>query len=204
MKIKICGITNLEDAKLCAELGSDAIGFIFYKQSKRYVEPRIVKEIINHLPPFLTKVGVFVNEDVAEVNSIAEEVGLNIVQLHGDETPEYSNKINLPIIKAFRIKEDFDFSILSEYKNCSFLLDSFHNDEYGGTGLKFNWDKIPEKIKDKIILAGGVSENNIKQIYQEIRPYAIDVSSSVEVKPGIKDHKRIKRLFEKYNELRKL
>lgn len=203
MKSKICGITNIEDAKICAELGADAIGFIFYKKSKRYVAPKVVKEIINKLPPFLLKVGVFVNEDINVVNSIAKEIGLNIIQLHGDESPEYLKDVNLPVIKAFRVNDEFDFSQLENYENCSFLFDSFHKDEYGGTGLKFNWNEIPNKIRKKIILAGGISEENIEKIYKDIKPYAIDVSSSVEVNPGKKDHKELKKIFVKLNEVRK-
>lgn len=203
MKAKICGITNIEDAKICAELGADAIGFIFYKKSKRYVEPNIVKEIITQLPPFLIKVGVFVNEDINVVNSIAQEVGVNIIQLHGDESPEYLKDVNLPVIKAFRVNDEFDFSKLDNYENCSFLFDSFHKDEYGGTGLKFNWNEIPNKIRKKIILAGGISEENVEEIYRDIKPYAIDISSSVEVSPGKKDHKELQKLFEKLNEVRK-
>lgn len=203
MKAKICGITNISDAKICAEIGADAIGFIFYKKSKRYVAPKVVKEIIKKLPPFILKVGVFVNEDINIVNSIAKEVGLNIIQLHGDETPEYLKDVNYPVIKAFRVNDEFDFSQLENYENCSFLFDSFDKDEYGGTGLKFNWDEIPSNIRNKIILAGGISEENIENIYRDIKPYAIDISSSVEVSPGKKDHKKIKRLFKKINEVRK-
>lgn len=203
MKAKICGITNVEDAKICAELGADAVGFIFYKKSNRYVSPKVVNEIINQLPPFLLKVGVFVNEDINVVNSIAKEVGLNIIQLHGDESPEYLKDVNLPVIKAFRVNVEFDFSTLENYENCFFLFDSFQKDEYGGTGLKFDWNKIPNKIRKKIILAGGIAEENIENIYRDIKPYAIDVSSSVEVSPGKKDHKELIRLFIKINEVRK-
>jgi len=204
LKIKICGITNIKDAKNAVELGADAIGFIFYKKSKRYVDPEIVKSIISELPAFVMKVGVFVNEDPALVNNITKNIKLNAVQLHGDELPEYLSQINCPVIKAFRVDDNFDFKKLSLYKNCTYLLDSFDQKEYGGTGLKFDWNVIPREMSEKIILAGGISSENIEFIYNKILPYAIDVSSSVEIEPGIKDINKLKRLFEKYNELRKI
>jgi phosphoribosylanthranilate isomerase len=200
LKIKICGITNYKDARLCSDLGVDAIGFIFYKKSKRYVTPKIVKEIVSQLPPLLLKVGVFVNEEPAVVNLVAKDIGLNLIQLHGDESPDYLNKIYLPIIKAVRIKDEFDFSELAKYNNCSFLLDSFNKDEYGGTGQKFDWDRIPFFLREKIILAGGISEKDIDDLVKRINPYAIDISSSVELSPGIKDHKKLKNLFRKIKE----
>ncbi len=203
MKVKICGITNLEDAKLSYDLGADAIGFIFYQKSKRYIEPKEAKEIINQLPVFLQRVGVFVNESSKEINKIAKEIKLNLIQLHGEEPPEVIDDIELPVIKVFRVNENFDYSILSKYKNCSFLLDTFNENEYGGTGQQFNWRKIPSELKGKIILAGGISENNVGSIYKEINPYAIDVSSSIEIEPGKKDHKKLKQLFQKLYELRK-
>lgn len=203
MKVKICGITNIEDAKLCNELGTDAIGFIFYRKSKRYVKPELVKKIISELPPFLMKIGVFVNEDPSVINKIADYVKLNVIQLHGDELPEYLEKIKYPVIKAFRVNNTFNFEVLRDYENSSFLLDSLHPKEYGGTGLKFDWAKIPNDIKNKIILAGGISEENIDEIYNKISPYAIDVSSSVENEPGKKDHAKLKSLFAKIIEVRK-
>ena len=203
MKVKICGITNLEDAKLSYDFGADAIGFVFYQKSKRYIEPKEAKEIINQLPVFLLRVGVFVNESAKEINEIARELKLNLIQLHGEEPPEMIDDIELPVIKAFRVNENFDYSIVSKYKNCSFLLDAYNENEYGGTGQKFNWRKIPSELKEKIILAGGISKNNVEQIYKEVNPYAIDVSSSIEIKPGKKDHKKLKQLFQKIYELRK-
>jgi phosphoribosylanthranilate isomerase len=203
MKVKICGITKLEDAKLAYELGADAIGFIFYEKSKRYIEPKKAKEIMNQLPVFLLRVGVFVNESAKEINEIARDIKLNLIQLHGEEPAEMIYDIELPVIKAFRVNENFDYSILSKYKNCSFLLDAYNENEYGGTGQKFNWRKIPSELKEKIILAGGISENNVEQIYKEVNPYAIDVSSSIEIEQGKKDHFKIKQLFQKIYELRK-
>lgn len=204
MKIKICGITNYDDASLCANLGADAIGFIFYDKSKRYVPPEKVKKIIEATPPFLLKIGVFVNEKTEIINRIAKDIKLNMIQLHGDELPEDVEKISLPVIKAFRVSDNFDFTILDKYESCNYLLDTFSKTDFGGTGDKFNWNKIPYQLKSKIILAGGISIKNIKQVSEEISPYAVDISSSVEVKPGIKDHKKLKKLFEKINELRNI
>jgi phosphoribosylanthranilate isomerase len=202
LKVKICGITNFEDAELCAQLGADALGFIFYKKSKRYVNPDTARDIINSLPPFVIKVGVFVNEEPRIVNKIAEKVKLNIIQLHGDETPEYLHQIEYPVIKAFRVNEEFDFERIKEYKDCSFLLDAFHTNEYGGAGIKFNWNLIPDSIKDQIILAGGISKDNIESVNKLVNPYAVDLSSSLEAEPGIKDPKKIHELFMKINSIK--
>lgn len=202
MRIKICGITNIEDAEICTELGADALGFIFYKKSKRYIDPYKVKSIISMLPPFINKVGVFVNEEANIINTIAKDLKLSSIQLHGDESAEIINYIDYPVIKAFRVDENFDYKRLNQYKDSYLLLDTFHQHEYGGTGEKFNWDAIPEKIKGKIILAGGVSVNNLEFIYNKIRPYAVDISSSIELEPGKKDHDKVKKLFKKYNDLR--
>ena len=202
LRVKICGITNIEDALLAQELGADAIGFIFYQKSKRYVSPEIAESISKILSPFLMKIGVFVNEKIEEINNISTRVKLNAVQLHGEESPEVIDKINLPVIKSFRINNEFDFSILNKYKNVSFLLDSFSKDEYGGTGKTFNWDLIPNEFKNKIILSGGISIDNVEEVIIKISPSAIDVSSSLEEYPGKKDHQKLKQFFEKVNSLR--
>jgi len=201
MKVKVCGITNIEDAKLSCDLGADAIGFIFYQKSKRFIEPNKAKKILKHLPAFIIKVGVFVNETPEKINKISKEIKLNLIQLHGEEYPEAVVKIDLPVIKAFRVKENFDYSLLKKYKNCSFLLDAYNNKEYGGTGQKFNWNKIPVELKNKIILSGGVSINNIEKIFNEINPAAIDISSSLETEHGKKDKNKMKKFFKKYNSL---
>jgi phosphoribosylanthranilate isomerase len=197
MKVKICGITNIEDARISYQLGADAIGFIFHKKSKRFIEPERVEEIIISLPPLILKVGVFVNMPPNEINEISKKIKLNIVQLHGEENQDIIDKVDLPVIKALRIKNEFDYTAISQYRNCSILLDAFDDREYGGTGKQFNWDAIPVALRSKIILAGGVSVQNIKQIYNEINPYAVDISSSVEASPGIKDHEKLKELFNK-------
>ena len=201
MKVKVCGITNLDDALMCESFGADAIGFIFYKKSKRYIEPEKSKKIISHLNPFTIKVGVFVNETADYINNISGELKFNLVQLHGNETSETAERISLPVIKSFRVSNDFDFSTLNNYKNVFCLLDSHSISEFGGTGNKFNWAMIPIELKNKIILAGGVSINNIEEIYKNISPIAVDLSSSIESKPGKKDYDKTKSFFTKLNSL---
>lgn len=203
MKIKICGITNYEDAKLACDLGADAIGFIFYKKSKRSVEAEEVKNIISKLPAFILKVGVFVNERIDIVNQIMQDCKLNIAQLHGDENVEYLNEINFPAVKALRISNNYDYNILKQYLNFNILLDTFNNNEFGGTGTNFKWNTIPSDIKSKIILAGGIKEENLEEIFSNILPYAIDVSSSLEEYPGKKNKSKMLSFFEKYNKLNK-
>jgi phosphoribosylanthranilate isomerase len=195
VKVKICGITNIEDAVLSENLGADALGFIFYKESKRYISPKKANDIIKHLSPFTLKVGVFVNENSDKINAESKIAGINIVQLHGDEKPELIAEINLPVIKAFRINDEFDFKILEEYKNCYFLFDTYSSMQFGGTGKTFNWDIIPKQITDKIILSGGISISNIKRIIDEVNPYAVDLSSSVEDYPGKKSELKLKQFF---------
>ena len=195
MKVKVCGLTNTADAVLCEILGADALGFIFYKESKRYISPKKANDIIKNLSPFTLKVGVFVNENSDKINAESKIAGINIVQLHGDEKPELIAEITLPVIKVFRINDKFDFKILEEYKNCYFLFDTYSSLQYGGTGKTFNWDIIPKQIADKIILSGGISISNIKRIIDEVNPYAIDLSSSVEEYPGKKSELKLKQFF---------
>ncbi|MDF1613169.1 phosphoribosylanthranilate isomerase [Stygiobacter electus] len=196
MKVKICGITNIEDALYAVECGADALGFVFYKNSKRYIKPEKAKEIISHLPPFVFSVGVFVNENPEKVNMIASETKLNAVQLHGDEDLTYLAKINYPIIKAFGVNENFDWNVLSKYE-CNILLDTYSNN-YGGSGEKFDWNLIPNEIRNRIILSGGIDVNSLSMIVNEIKPAAIDLSSSLEQMPGKKDHNKIKIFFEEF------
>jgi phosphoribosylanthranilate isomerase len=201
MRVKICGITNLEDALLCCGLGADALGFIFYEKSKRNISYRKAEEIIQHLPSFIVKVGVFVDQEADEINIIARKIGLNAVQLHGDVTQSMINEINLPVIKCFRVSNNFDFSSLNNYTNCSFMLDTFSDKALGGTGESFNWKIIPIEFRDKIILAGGISVDNIEYLFNHINPAAVDLSSSVESSPGKKDAVKLKDFFYKINKL---
>lgn len=196
MKVKVCGITNLEDALYAVECGADAIGFVFYKKSKRYIEPSEAGKIISQMPPFIFSVGVFVNENQDFVNQIAKQIKLNAIQLHGDEDINYINKIKYAVIKGFRVSESFDWNILKSYRS-QILLDTFSHNEIGGTGKSFNWDLIPSEIRSKIILSGGINVNSLPEIVNKIKPAAIDLSSSLELTPGKKDFAKIKLFFEK-------
>jgi phosphoribosylanthranilate isomerase len=203
MKIKICGITNTEDALAAESFGADAVGFIFYKKSKRYVSPEQAEQIIKTLSPFTTKVGVFVDETFEIINKISKQTGINVVQLHGDENLQIMKSISLPVIKAFRVDNNFDYNKLNQYQEYSILLDAYSENNYGGTGNKFNWEKIPFEIKNKIILAGGISSENIEIIYKNINPAAVDLSSSLEIRPGRKDKKKMEKFFNTVNLLRR-
>ncbi|OGU77107.1 MAG: hypothetical protein A2V93_05125 [Ignavibacteria bacterium RBG_16_34_14] len=204
MKVKICGITNIKDALFCEKIGANALGFIFYKDSKRYIEPENVKKIISELSALTVKVGVFVNSSPEEINKTASILKLNAVQLHGEETLELIEEIDFPVIKSFRINGEFDFTILNKYKNVSFLFDSYSKEEHGGTGKTFNWNLMPKELEGNFILAGGISIENIEEIFNKVKPKAIDVSSSLEKSPRIKDHKKVKGFFQKINSLRSL
>jgi phosphoribosylanthranilate isomerase len=204
LKIKICGITNIEDAFLVERFGANAVGFIFHEKSRRYISPDNASEIIKKLSPFTLKVGVFVNEKVQEINKISSQIKLNVVQLHGDKSPDMIAKIDFPVIKSFRINGVFDFKVLNKYKNVSFLFDSYSKEEYGGTGKIFNWDLIPKELNGNFILAGGITIDNLKEVFSEVKPKAIDVSSSLEKSPGIKDHLKVKEFFQRFNSLRSL
>lgn len=201
-KIKICGITNLSDALYAVELGVDALGFIF-SNSPRKVAPSQAKEIITQLPPFVSPVGVFVNEALSFVAEIAQFCRLYVIQLHGDENPEYCLSLfPFKIIKAFRIRVEDDLKKLVEYKevaNC-FLLDSLGCGAiYGGTGISFDWKlakKAKEMVNKRIILAGGLNPENVKEAIQICQPYAVDVCSGVEEKPGKKDFVKLKKFVE--------
>jgi phosphoribosylanthranilate isomerase len=202
LQVKICGITNIEDALLCVEYGADALGFIFYEKSKRFVKNEQAADIIKSLPPFIAKVGVFVDESFEKINQTIKETGLSCVQLHGNESPGFTHKFSLPVIKAFRIDKDFGRDKIEEYRNCKILLDAFSQNEMGGTGKSFDWELIPGEIKNKIILSGGISVDNLEFVFNEVKPAAIDLSSSLESAPGIKDHKKVKEFLNKLNRLR--
>jgi phosphoribosylanthranilate isomerase len=202
MQVKICGITNVNDALLCCRLGANALGFIFYEKSVRYISYTKATEIIKQLPPFILKVGIFVNPLIPELNKIVSCIGLNAVQLHGNEQQALIDQINYPVIKGFRVNSGFDFSNLDKYKNCSFLLDAYSPNDMGGTGKTFDWSLIPLEIKNKIILAGGISSANIEYVFNNVQPKAIDLSSSVESSPGIKDPNLLRDFFMTINKLR--
>ena len=190
VKVKICGMTNLKDVKVAVDGGVDAVGFIFYKKSPRSVTMQAVRKIVLELPPFVDSVGVFVNETAEQINKIADRCNLDRVQLHGNESPTFCKKIRRRVIKAIRVKDIQSLKKLSDYPVSSFLLDTFSEDQYGGTGRVFDWNlAYPAKKYGPIILAGGLTPNNVRQAIQRIQPYGVDVCSGVESQPGIKDHK---------------
>ena len=195
MKIKICGITSIEDAVLCESEGADALGFIFYEKSKRYVNPEAARKISHALSAFTIKVGVFVNSSADEINRIGDIVNLNLIQLHGDESPELANSLRLPAIKAFRVGDNFDYGNIALYPGKYFLLDTYSASAFGGTGTTFAWSKIPAELLESAIIAGGVSEKNVEQIYNELHPWGVDISSSLESAPGKKDTEKVKSFF---------
>ncbi|MGM0509145.1 MAG: phosphoribosylanthranilate isomerase [Fusobacteriota bacterium] len=200
MRVKICGITNLKDALSAIENGASAIGFIFYPKSKRYIDPQKAKEIIKKTPPFVTSVGVFVNEDIENVKDIKREINLDLIQLHGDEDINYIRELekNSKVMKAFRVKNKDVLDKIKKMNLDYFLLDAFDKSEYGGTGKRFNWE-IAKKAKKlgQVILAGGININNVDEIIQRIKPYAIDISSGVEDMPGKKNEEKIDKFMGK-------
>lgn len=198
VRIKICGITNLEEALLAADLGADALGFIFYPPSPRSVEPQAAKAIIAQLPPFVTTVGVFVDEDAATVKELAAAAGLDWLQLHGKETPEYCRSLDRRVIKAFRIRDESSLAELTSYQDIvqALLLDTYKKGQVGGTGETFNWDlALKAKQSGPIILAGGLTSENVAQAIAVAHPQAVDVASGVEAAPGKKDPEKLKAFF---------
>ena len=200
-RVKICGITNIKDAVAAAEYGADAIGFVFQPKSPRAITPETAKNIVSALPPFITTIGVFVNEDKLEIERIIRYVGLNIVQLHGNEPPD-ACQLNRKVIKAIRVKDLTDLEPLKRYNVSAFLLDTYSPHTMGGTGQIFNWDIAVEAKKfGRIILAGGLNHENIEEAIKWVRPYGIDVATGVESnKKGEKDHKKLKLFIEKARE----
>jgi len=196
-KIKICGITNMEDALLAVDLGADALGFIFYKESKRYIRPEKAYEIISKLPPFTTTVGVFVNQELDEINDIKEKTGFDAIQLHGDESPGFCRGLEGRVIKAVRVSESIDPKEVETYPVQAILFDTYSTKGYGGTGESFRWSIIRDlNISKRIILSGGLTPENVSQAIRIADPYAVDVSSGVEEYPGRKSPERLKKFIE--------
>lgn len=198
IRIKICGITNIEDAEAAVKFGANALGFVFYNKSPRAISPDNARSIISSLPPFISTVGVFVDEDKTSIEDIASYADLNIIQLHGNESPQACN-LRRKVIKAIRVKELSDLASLQNYSSVSaFLLDAYSPDEYGGTGKVFNWDIAVEAKKfGNVILAGGLNHSNIEDAIRTVRPYGIDVSTGVEgIQKGKKDLLKLKLFIE--------
>lgn len=203
MEIKICGITNLEDAICAVESGADAIGFIFYRQSTRHIEPKTAREIIKNLPQHIARVGVFVNQNPHEIKDIFSRCGLTMIQLHGDESPEYCFQFPVTtLIKAASPTSEDDLDILKRYSVKAILMDTRADGQYGGTGKKCNWS-LAARIKSQhpLILAGGLTETNIREAIRMASPDAVDLNSGVEQFPGKKDPMKIKNVIKLIREM---
>ncbi|MCC7201961.1 MAG: phosphoribosylanthranilate isomerase [Nitrospirae bacterium] len=192
VKVKICGITNIEDALAAAEAGADALGFVFYPESPRFIDPGKARAIIARLPVFITSVGVFVDETEDLIRRIIREGGIQVLQFHGAESPVLCNRFREKAIKAIRIKDEQSIRDMKMYDVDTFLLDTMADGAKGGTGKTFNW-KYAEMAKEhgRIILSGGLNPANVGEAVRQIRPYGVDVSSGVEISPGKKDHIKI-------------
>jgi len=181
---------------MAANYGSSALGFIFYEKSPRYINPEILKTWISNVPNSVKKVGVFVNKDVDKVNKIAEELNLGMVQLHGDESPEYCNQMIRPVIKVFRVNNKFDSIMLNNYQVATFLFDTYNKENHGGTGESFDWQSILQlNTEIPVILSGGLNADNVLEGIEVVKPSAVDVNSGVEAASGKKDEEKIKNLF---------
>lgn len=190
-RIKICGITSLEVALAAAESGADALGFVFAPSSRR-IQPDLAREIISQLPPFVIAVGVFVNEKPEVVCQIAEYCRLHLIQLHGEETPEYCQNLNWPVVKAIRVAAQEHLAPMAGYRVQGFVLDSLVAGQQGGTGKTLPWELAREAAQyGKIILAGGLSQDNVTTAISRASPYGVDVSSGVET-DGVKDLAKIR------------
>lgn len=196
MRVKICGITNNEDAHAAVEYGADALGFVFAK-SPRQITKEQARDIIENLPPFASPVGVFVDEQIDTLKEICDLCAIRTVQLHGNESPLYLNDLRgYKIIKAFRIKDEDDLKSLANYRPHAFLLDSYVKGVMGGTGVSFNWEIARQAHKyGAIILSGGLTPENVREAIRVVKPYAVDVSSGVEASPGKKDKLLVKRFI---------
>ena len=191
-RIKICGITNIEDAIQAVEAGADALGFVFYDKSPRFVTPHEVVKIVAELPPFVTSVGLFVNEPIARIRKAMAAARLDVVQLHGDELPADCQIDCLPVIKALRVKDAASLQGAERYQVAALLLDAWSDEHYGGTGLSFDW-QLARRLTGmrRLILAGGLNPENVSDAVRQVKPYAVDVSSGVEMHPGKKDHQKV-------------
>ena len=192
VKVKICGITNIDDAVHAADCGADALGFVFFDKSPRCVSPEQARGIIAELPPFVTAVGLFVNEQPQRIREIADFCALDLLQLHGDETPRDCLLPPHRVVKALRVKDASSLAPLADYAVSALLLDAWASGIYGGTGHVFNWELAARAAETRrIILAGGLNPDNVAEAVRSVRPYGVDVSSGVEAFPGRKDREKV-------------
>jgi len=200
VRVKICGVTKLEDAKLAIDYGVHALGFNFYTQSPRSLSPAAAAELVDRLPPFVTTVGVFVNWEAEPVVALCRALKLSVAQLHGDETPEVVDAVagQMPTIKALRLTHGAPAPAYSKFRSASgFLIDAAQQGQYGGTGSTANWHLARTAAQtQRVILAGGLTPENVAEAIRVVRPYAVDVASGVESRPGRKDPAKMKAFFE--------
>ncbi len=198
VRSKICGITRIEDALAAAEAGADAIGLVFYAKSPRAVSIQQARDIVAALPAFVTTVGLFVNASRGELNEILGAVALDLLQFHGDETPADCESFHRPYIKALRVQSGDDIALLAApYASArGILLDTFVSGVPGGTGAAFDWSLVPHDLSQPVILAGGLSADNVQAAIKQVRPYAVDVSGGVEASKGIKDAAKIRAFMQ--------
>jgi phosphoribosylanthranilate isomerase len=192
-RIKICGITRIEDALAATRLGADAIGFIFWRKSARFISPAKAREIVDRLPPFVSSVGVYVDPEESWVEESSTIARLSLLQFHGDESPEFCDRFSLPYIKAIRVRDGVDLLQYEAWYSSArgLLLDTYTEGMPGGTGDTFNWDLIPQGMTVPLILSGGLHPGNVSMAIKRVHPWAVDVSSGVESDKGIKDAEKI-------------
>ncbi len=196
-RVKICGITNLEDAKMAVSAGADAIGLVFYKNSPRFVSINVASQITRNLPPFINCVGLFVDADESYIRQVLEQVEIDTLQFHGQESEQACALYQRPYIKAVRMQKTINLmEEVNKYPSArALLLDTYVDGTPGGTGETFDWGIIPEELLKPLILAGGLDASNVKKAISEVRPYAVDVSGGVEKEKGIKDANKIKKFI---------
>jgi phosphoribosylanthranilate isomerase len=194
LRVKICGITSVEDALVAVDADADALGFVFCDSSPRHIQVSTAARIIAELPPLVAKVGLFVNATAEYIREVVDTTGIDTLQLHGDESPEFCRAFRLKVIKAFRVKDLSSLESLPAYKIDACLLDAFVADKQGGTGETFNWElaRVATRLSSRVILAGGLTPANVAEAVRQVRPYAVDVSSGVEAKPGRKDPQKLR------------
>lgn len=198
IRVKICGVTNAADARAVAESGADAIGFNFWPKSKRWVEPGVAAELARDLPAFVSRVGVFVDEERGRIEEIAAQVGLDVIQLHGGETPALATSLSRRVVRGIRARSEADLAGVEAYRASAVLIDAYVPDAPGGTGLRADWELARAAARRyPVILAGGLDPSNVAAAVRAVEPYAVDVASGVERAPGVKDPEKIRAFVER-------
>lgn len=207
LRIKICGLTRAEDARLACELGADAVGFIFYSKSPRNISLQNAAAIARQLPSHLARVGVFVDQSIAEIETYRRAIGLHALQFHGEYSADALAAFSTSrLVKVARLRDQAALQSMAEFQNLAhaFLLDTYEKDKFGGTGKAFDWRfAVAAKQYGRIILAGSLNPSNVQAAVRFVQPYAIDVNSGVENSPGVKDHHKLRQLFDQVKEFRR-